>query len=98
MIPTRLGARPAVECWSVFLHMRSARFIAVCVVACLIGGCALTVGFCAAIGCAMLYKRVFDSSPSVWLIFVLMMLVALPGMWAGLTAVKFHRLVRWAAG
>jgi hypothetical protein len=76
--------------------MRSAKFIAVALVACTVTGCAFTVGAFAALGCALLYKRAFNSSPSSFLICILTVLAAVPGMWAGLNAIRFHQLVRWA--
>jgi hypothetical protein len=78
--------------------MRSAKFIAVCLIGCIVTGCAMAIGCAAAIGCAVLYERAFHSSINTLLFFVLMSLLALPNMWAGMNAVKFHRLVRWAAG
>lgn len=78
--------------------MRSAKFIAVFLIGLIVTGCAFAIGFSTAIGCAVLYKRAFDSSFSALLICVLMSLFAMPWMWAGLNAVKFHRLIRWAAG
>ncbi len=78
--------------------MRSLKLIAICLIACTVTGCALAVGFSAAIGCAMLDKRAFDSSWSDSLILLLTILIALPGIRAGLSAIRFHRLVHWAAG